>query len=64
VVTRHGLTRAQARVLALLATGTSNRAIAAQLGISERTVEVHVTALLNELDADNRAGLIAFVLGR
>lgn len=64
VVARHALTPAQARVLALLATGTSNRAIAAQLKISERTVEIHVTALLNELDADSRAGVIAFVLGR
>lgn len=64
VVARHAVTPAQARVLALLATGTANRAIAAQLGVSERTVEVHVTALLNELDADSRAGLVAFVLGR
>lgn len=64
VVARHALTPAQGRVLAHLARGTSNRAIAAQLGVSERTVEVHVTALLNELDADGRAGLIAFVLGR
>ena len=64
VVARHALTPAQARVLALLATGMSNRSMAAQLGVSERTVEVHVTALLNELDADSRAGLIAFVLGR
>lgn len=64
VVARHAVTPAQARVLALLATGASNRSIAVQLGVSERTVEVHITALLNELDADSRGGLIAFVLGR
>ncbi len=64
VVARHAVTPAQARVLALLVTGASNRSMAAQLGVSERTVEVHITALLNELDADSRGGLIAFVLGR
>lgn len=64
VVARHAVSPAQARVLALLATGASNRSMAAQLGVSERTVEVHITALLNELDADSRGGLIAFVLGR
>ena len=64
VVARHAVSPAQARVLALLATGASNRSVAAQLGVSERTVEVHTTALLNELDADSRGGLIAFVLGR
>lgn len=64
VVARHAVSPAQARVLALLATGASNRSIAAQLGVSERTVEVHITALLNELDADSRGALIALVLGR
>lgn len=64
VVARHALSPARARVLALVATGVSNRSIAAQLDVSERTVEVHITALLNELDADSRGGLIALVLGR
>ncbi len=64
VVARHALTRGQSRVLALVATGASNRAVAAQLGISERTVETHVTAILNQLDVDSRAGLVAYVLGR
>ena len=64
VVARHAVSPAQARVLALLATGVSNRSIAARLGVSERTVEVHITALLNKLDADSRGGLIVLVLGR
>lgn len=36
-------------MLALVAEGLSNRAIAARLYVTERTVEAHVTAVLGQL---------------
>ncbi|AKV04387.1 Transcriptional regulator, LuxR family [Labilithrix luteola] len=56
------LTPAQVRVLRFVVTGAPNRTIAAKLDISERTVEIHMTALLSKFDADNRAALVALVL--
>jgi len=49
-----GMTRAQYRVLRLLCTGLTDSAIARHLGISERTVRRHITALFDLLGADNR----------
>jgi DNA-binding NarL/FixJ family response regulator len=54
-----GLTRRQTEVLARLATGQGNRAIAAGLGCSEKTVELHVSALLAKLGCRSRAELVA-----
>jgi predicted ATPase/DNA-binding CsgD family transcriptional regulator len=42
-------------VLSLIAGGLANKQIARQLAISERTVKVHVSSVLNKLGADNRA---------
>jgi predicted ATPase/DNA-binding CsgD family transcriptional regulator len=42
-------------VLGLIAGGLANKQIAQQLAISERTVKVHVSSVLNKLGADNRA---------
>ena len=58
VVGRLGLTPAQARVFERLARGASNATIAAELGIAERTVEAHVTAILVKAQVPNRATLI------
>ena len=58
-VRRWSLTPRQAEVLALLAEGKTNRLIAATLGCSERTVEIHVAALLEKADCESRAELIA-----
>ncbi len=41
-------------VLALLAAGLPNKAIARQLGISEHTVKFHVGSLLSKLEAQSR----------
>lgn len=54
-----GLTRRQTEVLAQLATGQGNRAIAARLGCSEKTIELHVSALLARLGCQSRAELVA-----
>ena len=50
----HGLTRRQREVLELIAAGHSDVGIAAQLGISQKTVEHHVGAVLQKLDVNNR----------
>lgn len=52
---RFGLTAAQARVLELLACGKTNREIGGQLGLSEGTVKVHMTAIFRALGVSNRA---------
>lgn len=58
---RWGLTPRQGDVLALIAEGLSNRAIAARLGCAEGTVEIHVSAILDKADAESRAQLVARV---
>ncbi|MDQ1293469.1 MAG: hypothetical protein QG608_1350 [Actinomycetota bacterium] len=49
-----GMTRTQFHVLRLLCAGLTDSAIARHLGISERTVRRHITALFDLLGADNR----------
>ena len=51
-------------VLALLATGLSNREISARLYISERTVKFHVSSLLAKLEAANRTEAVAVARDR
>jgi DNA-binding NarL/FixJ family response regulator len=57
-----GLTRRQAQVLQLLATGVGEREIATQLAISHRTVEKHLQRCYRQLGVNNRsqAGAIAW----
>ncbi|MEO6575300.1 MAG: helix-turn-helix transcriptional regulator [Polyangiaceae bacterium] len=55
---RWSLTPRQRDVLAELAEGSSNDGIAAALNIAVRTVEVHVTALLERAQVESRAELI------
>lgn len=50
-----GLTTRECEVLALVATGHGNRAIASRLFLSEKTVEHHVAALLHKLSASSRS---------
>jgi DNA-binding CsgD family transcriptional regulator len=58
------LTPRQLEVLELVARGKTNKEIAAALGRSEGTVEVHVTNLLRKYGASNRAGLVALFWGK
>jgi DNA-binding CsgD family transcriptional regulator/tetratricopeptide (TPR) repeat protein len=50
-----GLTSREVQVLELVATGVTNRAIAAALVISERTVATHVGSILRKLSLPSRA---------
>ena len=52
------------RVLELIADGSTNAAIAAQLGVSASTVKSLVGALLTKLDASDRANAVSIALRR
>jgi len=56
----HGLTPREREVLALVATGRTNRAIADELFISERTVARHVANIFGKLGISSRAAATAF----
>ncbi len=56
----HGLTARELEVLRLVATGRSNRAIAADLVLSERTVARHVSNMLAKLDVPSRTAATAY----
>lgn len=53
------LTPREREVLRLVAQGRSNRAIAAALGLAERTVKFHLSAAMTRLGAANRAEAVA-----
>ena len=52
------LTQRELEVLALLAEGASNKAIARRLGISVHTAKFHVGSLLDKLDAIGRTDAV------
>lgn len=53
------LTPRQAQVLKEILEGRANKEIAAALGIREKTVELHVTALLRKVGVESRSELLA-----
>ena len=53
------LTPRELEVLAAMAAGASNKAIARRLGISFHTAKFHVAAILAKLDADSRTEAVA-----
>jgi DNA-binding CsgD family transcriptional regulator len=53
-----GLSKRQAAVFRFVGVGLSNLAVAKELGISERTVEVHVSAILLRARAATRTELV------
>jgi len=61
---RDRLTAREREILALLAEGLANRAIAERLGITERTVKFHVAEILARLGASNRAQAVAIAKAR
>jgi DNA-binding NarL/FixJ family response regulator len=59
-MTTHGLTPRELEVLRLVATGETNRAIAAQLVVSQKTVERHVSNILAKLQLSTRSAATAY----
>lgn len=57
-----GLTAREREVAALVALGRTNRAIATELVLSERTVEGHVASILSKLGFDTRAQIAAWAV--
>ena len=55
-----GLTARELEVLRLLASGRTNRAIARELGLSEKTVARHVSNIFTKVGAASRAGATAY----
>ena len=58
------LTPREMEVLGLLSQGLGNRAIAAQLQISEHTVKFHISTILSKLNAVSRTEAVAIGLRR
>jgi DNA-binding NarL/FixJ family response regulator len=58
------LTPREREVLGLLAHGKSNRQIAAELVITERTTKFHVSSILSKLDAANRTEAVKIAVQR
>ncbi|MCP9773667.1 helix-turn-helix transcriptional regulator [Synechococcus sp. Tobar12-5m-g] len=58
-----GVTPAEEKVLGHLRRGLSNKAIAAVLVLSHRTVESHVSHLLAKTGCSNRSQLLLWALG-
>jgi DNA-binding CsgD family transcriptional regulator len=55
-----GLTAREVQVLRLVAAGKTNRAIAAELVVSERTVDRHLSNILTKLGVSSRAAATAY----
>jgi DNA-binding NarL/FixJ family response regulator len=54
-----GLTRREEQLLPLIGRGLTNKEIAAQLNLSEKTVKNHVHRILRKMGLENRLGLMA-----
>jgi len=62
LLSAHGLTSAQSRVVALVIKGHSTRQIVAELHISQHTVQEHLTAAFDKLGVRSRRELVATLL--
>jgi ATP/maltotriose-dependent transcriptional regulator MalT len=56
----HPLTARELEVLRLISSGSTNKAIAAALFVSERTIDRHVSNILSKLDVPSRAAATAY----
>jgi len=63
-VVEEPLTPREVQVLALLAEGLANKAIAERLGISDQTVKFHVAAILGKLGVANRTEAVRVAVRR
>ena len=58
------LTPREMEVLRLLGQGLSNRSIATQLDVNERTIKFHVGAILDKLEVRNRTQAVMRAIER
>lgn len=58
----HGLSLRELQVLGLVASGKTNKSVASELFISERTVDRHVSNIFNKLGVSSRVEATAFAL--
>jgi DNA-binding CsgD family transcriptional regulator len=63
-VDAHGLTPRELQVLRLVAAGETNKAIAAELFLSDRTVDRHVSNIFTKLGVSSRAAATAYAYER
>jgi DNA-binding NarL/FixJ family response regulator len=63
VQANHALTLRELEVLRVLATGRTDKEIAATLRIRPRTVSKHVSTILLKLDATSRTEAVALAIG-
>jgi two-component system nitrate/nitrite response regulator NarL len=54
----HELTRRETEVAGLVSQGLANKVVAAQLGVTEGTVKIHLHSIYRKLRVSNRVGLI------
>ena len=60
VQAQHPLTARELQVLRLVAAGKTNKAIAAELLLSERTIDRHVSNIYNKLGVPSRVAATAY----
>lgn len=56
------LTTRELNILSMIAEGLSNKAIAAELCLSEGTVRAHVSSILNKLGLENRTQVVIYAI--
>ncbi|MCX5969475.1 MAG: response regulator transcription factor [Cyanobacteria bacterium] len=59
---RHDLSEREVEIIELVATGLTNQEIAAQLVISKRTVDNHVSNIFTKTGAKNRVALLNWAM--
>lgn len=60
IAPEHGLSPRELEVLRLVASGKTNKAIARELFVSERTIDRHVSNIFTKLDVSSRAAATAY----
>lgn len=58
----HSLSERELQVIELVVSGLTNQEIAAKLEISKRTVDNHISNILNKTATDNRVALVRWAL--
>jgi DNA-binding CsgD family transcriptional regulator len=63
LVARYGLSRSEARVVALIAQGLTNREVADRLGVSPETVHTYLKRTFEKTGINSRLALVALAFG-